>query len=101
MAAKKKSMRHPSGQKAQRQSLRRNLRNRAIKKTVREALRAAGDAAKAKDSKTGDLLAKAASVLDRAAQRGTLHWKTAARKKSRLARRVAAQLAAAAAPAKA
>jgi len=99
MAAKKKPTRHPAALKAQRQSFRRHLRNRAVKKGLRLAARAASDAAAAKDSKTAHLLAKASSALDRAARRGSIHWKTAARKKSRLAKRVAAQLAAAAVPA--
>jgi small subunit ribosomal protein S20 len=101
MPAKKKTMRHRSAIKAHRQSLRRHARNVAMKKTIRRAARAAGDAATAKDSKTAELLAKASSAFDRAAQRGTIHWKTAARRKSRLAKRVASGLAAAAAPAKA
>ena len=101
MPAKKKTMRHRSGIKAHRQSLKRHARNVAIKKVVRKAARAAGDAAVAKDSKTSELLAKASSAFDRAAQRGTMHWKTAARRKSRLAKRVAAGLAATAAPVKA
>ncbi|MCX5797740.1 MAG: 30S ribosomal protein S20 [Elusimicrobia bacterium] len=101
MPAKKKTMRHRSGIKAHRQSLRRHARNVDMKKTIRRAARAAGDAATAKDSKTSELLAKASSAFDRAAQRGVIHWKTAARRKSRLAKRVAAGLAATAAPAKA
>ena len=101
MAAKKKPARHRSGVKAYRQSVKRNARNRAMKKALRDAARAAGDAAAAKDTKAGTLLAKASSVMDRAAAHGTIHWKAAARKKSRLAKRVAAQLSAPAAPVKA
>jgi len=83
-------MRHRSAIKAHRQSLRRHARNVALKKAIRRAARAAGDAATSKDSKTSELLAQAASAFDRAAQRGTIHWKAAARRKSRLAKRVAA-----------
>jgi small subunit ribosomal protein S20 len=84
--AKKKQTRHKSALKAHRQSVERNLHNRAIKKAVREAIKAVMDAAKAKDvKKVADLTAKAAAVLDKAAKRGTIHWKAAARKKSRLA----------------
>ena len=92
-------MRHRSGIKAHRQSLKRHSRNVAIKKALRLAARAARDAVAAKNPQTAQLLAKAASAADRAAQRGAIHWKTAARRKSRLARRVAAGLAATAAPA--
>ena len=101
MPVKKKTMRHRSAIKAHRQSRRRHARNVAMKKTVRQAARAAGDAAAAKNPKTSELLAKASSAFDRAARRVAIHWKTAARRKSRLAKRVAAGLAATAAPAKA
>jgi small subunit ribosomal protein S20 len=101
MPAKKKTMRHRSAIKAHRQSLRRHARNVAMKKSLRQAARSASDAAAAKESKSSELLAKAASAFDRAAKNGTIHWKAAARRKSRLARRVAAGLAAPAAPAKA
>ena len=87
-------MRHRSALKAFRQSQKRYVRNRAIKKSVRQAARAASDAAAAKDVKSSELLAKASSAFDRAALRGAMHWKTAARRKSRLAKRVAAGLAA-------
>jgi small subunit ribosomal protein S20 len=95
MAKVQKSKRHASALKAHRQSVTRNLRNRRIKKGIREAVRAVGDATAAKDTgKLADVLAKASSALDKAARTGAIHWKAAARKKSRLAAR-AAQLAAA------
>jgi small subunit ribosomal protein S20 len=84
--AKKKQARHKSALKAHRQAIKNTLHNRQIKKGVREALRAVVDAAKAKDvKKVAELTAKASQALDRAAQHGTIHWKAAARKKSRLA----------------
>ena len=96
MAQAKKSMRHRSGIKAHRQSVKRNLRNRSTRKGIRLALRAVTDAAEAKDTgKISESLSKAASALDKAAQTGAIHWKAAARKKSRLAAR-AAQVGAAA-----
>ncbi|MBI4376372.1 MAG: 30S ribosomal protein S20 [Elusimicrobia bacterium] len=89
MAQAKKPKRHASAIKAQRQAERRYSRNRAIKKSVRLAMRAVSDAAKAKDAnKVADLMSAAAAALDKAAQKGAIHWKTAARKKSRLAQRV-------------
>lgn len=94
--AKKKQARHASALKAHRQSLRRNERNRSRKKLVREASRAVLDAATAKDSSKADkLLAEAMSAIDKAAKAGTIHWKAAARKKARLAKRAQSQLAAA------
>ena len=87
--AKKKLMRHKSALKANRQALKHALQNRKIKKGVRAALRAVVDAAKAKDvKKVAELTSKAAEALDKAAKRGTIHWKAAARKKSRLAAQV-------------
>ena len=84
--AKKKQTRHKSALKAHRQSLRHAILNRQAKKDVRLALRAVVDAAKAKDvKKVAELTAKASAALDKAAKRGTIHWKAAARKKSRLA----------------
>ncbi|MEK7678811.1 MAG: 30S ribosomal protein S20 [Deltaproteobacteria bacterium] len=97
MATKKKPTRHRSALKAQRQALKRNLNNRSIKKGLRLTARAAGDAAAAKDStKASHLLGKASSALDKAAKTGAIHWKAAARKKARLARRLSAQLSGAA-----
>ena len=53
---------------------------------MRSAVRAVIEAAKAKDvKKIAELTAKASSTLDKAAKHGTIHWKAAARKKSRLA----------------
>jgi small subunit ribosomal protein S20 len=84
--AKKKQTRHKSALKAQRQSIKHALHNRSIKKGVRAAVRAVVDAAKAKDvKKVAEFTAKASSALDKAAKAGTIHWKAAARKKSRLA----------------
>jgi small subunit ribosomal protein S20 len=84
--AKKKQTRHKSALKAQRQAVKHTLHNRAIKKGVRVAVRAVIDAAKAKDVKqVATLTAKASAALDKAAQSGAMHWKAAARKKSRLA----------------
>ncbi len=94
MAATKKPTRHRSALKAARQAVRRHRHNLVIKKGMRLAARAAGDAAVAKDGKTSELLAKASAAFDKAARRGVIHWKTAARRKSRLALRVAARLAA-------
>jgi small subunit ribosomal protein S20 len=84
--AKKKQTRHKSALKAHRQSLRHSLVNHRTKKDIRLALRAVVDAAKAKDvKKVAELTAKASEALDKAAKRGAIHWKAAARKKSRLA----------------
>ena len=86
--AKLKTGRHTGAMKTHRQSLRRKTRNSILKKKAREVtkelLASLGDKAKA-----GKLLVGAASAWDKAAKKGSLHWKTAARRKSRLALRLA------------
>ncbi len=75
--------------KRARQSEKRRARNRSIRTRVRNVSKqvvvavAAGDGAAA-----GNALTVAQSVIDRAAKRGVLHRRAAARRKSRLARRV-------------
>ncbi len=102
MANPKKTYRHRSAVKAHRQSLRRYARNRAAKKNIRLSARAAVKAAAAKDgAKLEEASSQAVSLIDKAARRGLIHWKAAARKKSRLMRRLAAQMRAPAAPASA
>ena len=99
--AKKKITRHKSGLKAHRQSIKRAILNRSIKKGVRRAVRAVIDAAKAKDvKKIAELTSKASEALDKAAKHGTIHWKAAARKKSRLAAQAKVLIAASAVAAK-
>lgn len=80
--AKLKTGRHTSALKAQRQSEKRNSQNTGLKKTIRLA---AKEVAKAK---TAQSVKKASSALDKAAKKGVIHWKAAARKKSRLAKSV-------------
>ena len=92
-AAKKKTMRHASAQKAARQAETRRLRNRSNKRAVREAVRetfAAAAANGASDAQTQTLLRDASALLDKAARRGVIHWKAAARRKSRLLARLKA-----------
>ncbi len=80
--AKLKTGRHTSALKAQRQSVKRNSANTGLKKVVRLA---AKEVAK---TKTAESVAKASSALDKAAKKGVIHWKAAARKKSRLAKSI-------------
>jgi small subunit ribosomal protein S20 len=84
--AKLKTGRHTSAIKAQRQALRRALRNRMVHRKARTATKAVLAAASAGDkAKAQSLFPAAASVWDKAAKTGAIHWKTAARRKSRLA----------------
>jgi small subunit ribosomal protein S20 len=75
--------------KAIRVAERRRRRNQPIRSGVRTALRRAraaidqGDLVTARDEAT-----VAASKLDKAASKGVIHWRNAARRKSRLMRRL-------------
>jgi len=84
--AKLKTGRHTGAMKAHRQSVRREQRNRAIKRHIRALAKELKEAAIRKDAKAvEELTRKVSSAWDKAAQRGVIHWKAAARKKSRLA----------------
>ena len=81
---------HESAKKRMRQDARRKAVNRAVKseiKSVTKRVAAAGP------ENTEEALREAASVIDRAAKKRVIHWKTAARKKSRMARRARARMA--------
>ena len=84
--AKLKTGRHTSAIKAHRQAGRRFLRNRVLKRKGRDASKAFL-AVKSSGEKTQlqKLLSSASSAWDKAAKKGAIHWKTAARRKSRLA----------------
>lgn len=84
--AKLKTGRHTSAIKAVRQAERRTLRNRVMKKGIRSAAKDLYEALGKKDKGAPELLAKASSAWDKAAKTGAIHWKAAARKKSRMAR---------------
>ena len=67
----------------------RRASNFAVKSTVKTAVRKTAEAAAtSKVENATTLLAKAASTIDKAASKGVLHKNTAARKKSRLAKKV-------------
>ena len=78
--AKLKTGRHTGALKAQRQAEKRTSQNKGLMKKVRVATKQVLASGKAEDLK------KAASCIDKAAKKKTIHWKTAARKKSRLAK---------------
>jgi small subunit ribosomal protein S20 len=82
---------HKSAEKRARQSIRRNKINRARRSMIQNLTKAVEQAVAGKDAAAALRALRAAeSALARGAGRGTLHWKTAARKTSRLARRVKA-----------
>ncbi len=85
--AKLKTGRHTSAIKAARQAVRKASNNKGVRKNIKQvtkdyaAMVLTGDTAK-----STELLSKVASTLDKAAKKGVIHWKTAARRKSRMAK---------------
>ncbi|GFM35556.1 30S ribosomal protein S20 [Desulfovibrio psychrotolerans] len=81
---------HKSAIKRHRQSLKRATRNRAMKTRVRNTVKAVRTAILQKDKDQAQvLLGTANSVLDKAAGKGVIHWRMAARSISRLSKAVA------------
>ena len=76
-----------SAKKRIRQSERRRIRNRGVRSKVRTAVKLARSAQGAEMRTT---IEEAIRALDKAVSKGVLHRNTAARKKSALARRLAA-----------
>ena len=63
------------------------LRNRTVKRGIRGAAKKFYEAVAAKDKAGANTqLCQASSSWDKAAKSGAVHWKAAARKKSRMAR---------------
>lgn len=80
---------HKSALKRHKQSLKRASRNRAARTRVKNAVKQVRVALQGNDkAQAGEALVAATSVLSKAAGKGALHWKKAARKISRLARAV-------------
>ena len=76
---------HKSALKRHRQSLLARARNRAVKTRVRNAIKAVRAALVGGDTATAETaLLSATKVLDKAASKKVIHWKTAARNISRL-----------------
>ena len=89
-----------SAVKRNRQSIKRNARNSAVKTGVKTAIKAARAAIAAGDPAKAKIAVSAASAaLDKAATKGVLHAKNASRRIGRLAHAASKKLAAPAAPA--
>ena len=83
--------RHLSALKRARQNEKRRLRNQSRKSRVKHAVRDVRQAmAQNNLEEAQTALKKAIPVIARVAGKGTLHWRTAARKISRLTRQVKA-----------
>jgi small subunit ribosomal protein S20 len=80
---------HKSPKKRIRKDAQLRARNRAVKSEVRSATKKVLGASSTEEA--AKTLSEAASLIDRAAKKRMIHWKTAARKKSRLAKRVRAK----------
>jgi small subunit ribosomal protein S20 len=84
-----------SAAKAHRQSIKRRLRNRAVKSSTKTAVKRANEAIAGGDVEVArDAVRAALSSLDRAAQKGVVHPNNAGRRKSRLLLRYNASVAA-------
>ncbi|SDN28116.1 SSU ribosomal protein S20P [Desulfonauticus submarinus] len=80
---------HKSAIKRHRQSLKRRARNRAVKTRIKNVVKAVRQAVEEKDKTQAiEKLRTATSVIGKASQKGILHWKTAARKVSKLTKLV-------------
>jgi small subunit ribosomal protein S20 len=82
----KKTGRKKSGIKAHRQSIQRNLRNKAVKSAIKTWIKKVESASQPGEAKTA--LTKAFSVVDKAAKRKVIHRNQASRIKARLGRLV-------------
>lgn len=71
-------------------SLRKRARNRPAIRTVRTLVRSARVALAGKAAEAPDTVAAAVRALDKAAQKGLIHRNNAARRKSRLMKRLGA-----------
>ncbi len=71
-----------------RQEKKRRLRNRMVKSRMRTAVRAAGEALATNQGDSPVTVQAALSEIDKAAQKGIIHPNQAARRKSRLMKRV-------------
>jgi small subunit ribosomal protein S20 len=81
--------RHLSALKRARQNEKRRLRNQSRKTRVKHAVRDVRQAVAASNLEEAQAaLQKAIPMIARVAGKGTLHWRTAARKVSRLTRQV-------------
>ncbi len=84
--AKLKTGRHTSALKAQRQAEKRTSQNKGLIKKARGATKTFHAAGATAAATLPEDVKKAESCIDKAAKKNVIHWKTAARKKSRLAK---------------
>ena len=78
----------PSAKKRLRQTLRRNMRNKAIRTRIKTVSKRVLKAVEDKDEKVNEYLSIAYKTIDMAASKGVIHKNQAARKKASLAKKV-------------
>jgi small subunit ribosomal protein S20 len=74
--------------KRNRQNESRRLRNKAVRTRVKTEAKAVRQAAAGGDAEAAEQLRDTSRLLDKAASKGAIHRKTAARRKSKLARSI-------------
>lgn len=80
---------HKSALKRHKQSVARAARNRAVRTRIKNVIKAVRVALQLQDKEQASAaLVTANIVIDKAATKGVIHWKTAARKVSRLTKAV-------------
>ena len=79
---------HKSAVKRNLQSLKRRLRNRAVKTRIKNVVKTLSLSGQGSDADHAGELNTAISIIDKAAKKGVIHSRTAARKISRLTKRV-------------
>lgn len=82
---------HASAEKRNRQRLVRTERNKAVKSSVRTAVKKARTAVAAGDKTAKDQVAAASRALAKAAQKGVMHPRTASRTTARIQHALAKQ----------
>ncbi len=81
----------PSAKKRLRQTLRRNMRNKAIRTRIKTVSKRVLKAVEDKDEKVNEYLSIAYKTIDMAASKGVIHKNQAARKKASLAKKVSSK----------
>lgn len=81
-----------SSKKRNRQNERRRIKNSAVKSSIKKAAKKVITAVESKEEKDPqeikELFRKYVKTIDTASRKRIIHWKTVARKKSRLAKKV-------------
>ena len=77
---------HKSAEKRNRQNVKRSLRNRSIRSSMRTVISEFRSAVKNGSEKKEEIFKKTVSIISKTASKGVLHKRTAARKISRLAK---------------